>query len=285
MSHKPLFLEIIKTWPSYYDHFDEGLGTTYERFILHCYFDYLYNTYKVDSVIEVPSFGMTGVSGINSLWWSAKGITPVVVDNNAERLKLTKKVWNEIPLSVELHEVNDFNQLPFESASFDLSWNFANLWFVNNLDLFLNELARVTKKVIFLCIPNYYGIGYQIRDKLFDKNQNEFYPDHIKHKKFIPILEAQKWKVVKSGYFDIPPWPDIAMKKEELLKKLGLGFILKKKAGEADNTTRLCITDYFNGTKPHMEKEILKYAFLEKAPFPVKQLWGHHRFFIFEKRI
>ena len=134
-------------------------------------------------------------------------------------------------------------------------------------------------------MPNHYGIGYQIRNRFFDKKQEGFYPDNIQPKKFIPVLKTLNWKVVKSGYFDIPPWPDIAMKKEELIKKLGLGFVLKKQDTETDKSDRLCITDYFSGKKPEMEKQILKYAFLEKAPFPIKQLWGHHRYFIFEKDV
>jgi hypothetical protein len=134
-------------------------------------------------------------------------------------------------------------------------------------------------------MPNHYGIGYQIRNRFFDKNLEEFYPGNVKPEIFISIFHKLNWKAVKSGYFDIPPWPDIAMKKEELLKKLGLGFFLKKQDNEASNRERHCIIEYFNGIKPDMEKEILKYAFLEKAPFPIKQLWSHHRYFIFEKDI
>ena len=285
MSNKPLFLEIIKTWPDYFENFDEGLGTTYERFILHRYFKKLLKIYKVESVLEAPSFGMTGISGINSLWWAANGIKPSVADNNADRIQLIQQVWDNIPLVVDLKAVDEFDFLPFESKLFDLSWNFAGLWFVRNLEKFLNELDRITKKAIFICMPNHNGIGYKIRDWFFIKDQTDFYPDHVKPKSFVPILNKLKWKIVETGYFDIPPWPDIAMKKEELLKKLCLGFVLKKKKNKTDNKTDSCIIDYFNKTNPDMEKEILRYAFLEKSPFPVKQLWGHHRYFIFEKDI
>ena len=32
-------LSILDTWPTYFENMDEGLGTTYERFILHRYFE------------------------------------------------------------------------------------------------------------------------------------------------------------------------------------------------------------------------------------------------------
>ena len=136
MNKNPAFLEIINTWQSYYDHFDEGLGTTYERFILHRYFKYLKDTYDISSVLEAPGFGMTGVSGINSLWWAKQGITPVVLDDHEQRIELAKKVWAEISLPVHMRLVKDFNHLPYESESFDLSWNFASLWFAGDLEQF-----------------------------------------------------------------------------------------------------------------------------------------------------
>ena len=144
-------------------------------------------------------------------------------------------------------------------------------------------MTRVTRKTIFICVPNTYGLGYQIRDKFFEKDQPGLYPANIRPKRFISILNHLNWHVVKTGYFDIPPWPDIAMKKEDLLQKLGLGFILKKKKDASNSNNRLCITDFFSGKNPDMENQILKYGFLERAPFPIKQLWGHHRYFIFER--
>jgi hypothetical protein len=56
---------IDNNWKQYFEDFDEGLGTTYERFILHRYFEKIQSTCSIESVLEVPSFGMTGISGIN----------------------------------------------------------------------------------------------------------------------------------------------------------------------------------------------------------------------------
>ena len=84
-------LPITANWHRYFDDNHEGLGTTYERFILHHYFHELKKQYAVTSVLEVPSFGMTGISGINSIWWAAKNIPVTILDHSVERIALFKK--------------------------------------------------------------------------------------------------------------------------------------------------------------------------------------------------
>ncbi len=275
------FLSVLNTWPEYFENMHEGLGTTYERFILHRYFKRMRDEYKIESVLEAPSFGMTGVSGINSLWWAAQGIRPTVLDDNEQRIAQSQQVWDAIPLPVDLKLQKDWTQLPFEQNTFDLSWNFASLWFAADTESFAKELDRVTKKVIFICVPNIHGIGYKLR-KRYNEIPSELRLDNIHPKNIKTMFNKLGWQTWKSGYLDIPPWPDIAMKKEDLFPKIGLGFLLKKNnASEA--VERTCIVDYFNGTRPALEEEILKYAFMEKAPSPIKQVWAHHRWFIFTK--
>ncbi|RMH63266.1 MAG: class I SAM-dependent methyltransferase [Calditrichaeota bacterium] len=277
-------LSVLDTWPEYYETMDEGIGTTYERFILHRYFEKLATRFNIESVFEVPSFGMTGISGINSLWWAKKGITPVVVDNNATRIRLAQKVWDSIPLPVTFKQVTHYDHLPFEDNSFDLSWNFAAMWFVPDIPRFVAELDRLTRKVIFICVPNAHGLGYHLRTAFNKERIPDFYLDHIQPKKFVPYFKGHGWQLEESGYLDIPPWPDIAMKKEDMLAKAGLGFLLKKKESRDETPfEKKCIVDWFKGDKPELEREILKYDFLEKIPAPFKQLWGHHRWFVFRK--
>jgi hypothetical protein len=276
-------LSILDTWPEYYEHMDEGIGTTYERFILHRYFIKLKEEYNVQSIIETPSFGMTGVSLINSIWWSAQGITPTVLDTNDERIEKSQKVWDSVPLPVNLQKINDAGDVPFSAEEFDMSWNFASLWFVKNMPDYIAALCKATKKVIFICVPNANGFGYHLRTKFNNEVIPDFYLKNILPKNFVPLFEQNGWKKKKAGYLDIPPWPDIAMKKEDMLRKAGLGFLVKEDQEGGETTfEKKCIVDFFKGTNPGLEENILKYDFLEKAPFPIKQVWGHHRWFIFE---
>ncbi len=166
-----------------------------------------------------------------------------------------------------------------------MSWNFAALWLAADLDSFLAELSRITSKVIFICVPNNKGIGYRMRAKGLPGRMNGFNLDWIEPQLFIPKLEKMNWQVWKKGYLDIPPWPDIAMKKEDMLRRAGLGFLVREKqpAESGQDSGRLTIVDYFNGTNPDLEKQILRYGFLEKAPWPIPKYWGHHRYFILER--
>lgn len=283
MQKKSDFLSILHTWPEYFQTYDEGLGTTYERFILHRYFERIRKDYAVKSLIEVPSFGMTGVSGINSLWWAKNGVTPVVIDIDSRRIRMAEGVWHNLDLDAKFHKVERFHNLPFDDKIFDMAWNFASLWFVSDMEAFLKELDRLVKKVIFICVPNQNGLGYKMR-KLFNRQAIEdFYPQNCNPKNFLPYLNNLGWQLREKGYLDIPPWPDIAMKKEDLFKKIGLGFLLKDKAQKESKGQRTFIGDYFSGKNTGLDKEILKYDILENVPSPIKQLWGHHRYFIFSK--
>ncbi len=278
------FFPIIDTWPDYFENPHEGLGTVYERFLLHRFFDRLKQDYAVRSVLEVPSFGMTGVSGVNSLWWARQGIVPVVMDNDLLRLQKVREVWRHLHLQARFVYDRDFATLPFADGAFDLSFNFASLWFVPHLIPFLNELSRVTAKAIFISVPNRFGIGYQLRLHWPGTVRPALKYEHVKARAFVPHLRKLGWQLADKGYFDIPPWPDFPLKKEVLLQRLGLRFILKilKQNGNESNQ-RVSILDYFSGVRPHLDREVLKYGFLEKAPWPVRALWAHHRYYLFVK--
>ncbi len=273
-------LSITSTWRQYFENPHEGLGTTYERFILHRHFKAIKEQYSVGNVVEIPSFGMTGVSGINSMWWALNNVPVTVVDGVTERLELIRKVWSSAKLEADfVYHPNDDATLPFGNESFDMSWNFASLWFISELDPFLGELTRITKKVIFICVPNRLGLGYASRFFLQKDDDSNLFLNNIIPGRIKKIMLNRGWKVSGQGFLDVPPWPDIAMKKEELLQKIGLtGLANRMRTDESDP---LCILDYYSGKKANMESEILKYALLENSPWIIKRFWAHHWYAIF----
>lgn len=278
------FFPIVDTWPQYFKNPDEGLGTVYERILLHRFFERLKNRFHIESVLEAPSFGMTGVSGVNSLWWAKNGVSTVVVDDDRDRIELSQKIWRQLGFNADFVFSDGFVPLPFKDKTFDLSWNFASLWFVPQLKPFLDELNRITKKVIFISVPNYFGVGYQLRLHWPGNRKPALAFEHIKAKNFVPQLQTLGWTLTEHGYFDIPPWPDFPLKKEVLFDRLKLGFLLKllKKKGE-ESKQGMSILDYFSGLRPELDKEVLKFGFLEKAPWPIRPLWAHHQYYIFVK--
>ncbi len=275
---KTATITITNCWEDYFRKHDEGLGTTYERFILHNYFSRLKDRYDIHSVLEAPSFGMTGVSGINSLWWASQGAKVTIVDQSSPRLESIARVWREADLAAEfIYQPPTSAELPFADGSFDIAWNFAALWHVKDGEKYLLELSRVAKKALFLCVPNKQNVCWVLRPH----SSEEYELNHINTDWILSCLTPRGWRLTETGFFDVPPWPDIAMKKENMLKMVGLGGLAKSK--ESNNSAGLCILDYFSGRSPSMEKDIMKYGFLENSPNWLKKRWAHHRFLVLEK--
>lgn len=272
---------IVSNWQSYYKEYNEGLGTTYERFILHKYFEKIKTKFSVESVMEAPCFGMTGISGINSMWWASHGIPVSIVDHDKKRIDLIKRVWKEASLSADCSYVENYTTLPFEAHSIDLAWNFASLWFVSDLAVFLKELCRIARKTIFICVPNKSNIFFALRF-LRNKDKN-IHLESINCLKIIQIMNEYCWKLEETGLFDVPPWPDIAMSKEAFLAKFGFKGAGRRLAQKEDS--RVCVLDYFSGKKKNMNEEILRFGFLENSPLIFKRLWAHHQYFIFAPSI
>ncbi|HQU73808.1 MAG TPA: methyltransferase domain-containing protein [Calditrichia bacterium] len=278
------FLPIIDTWPEYFENPYEGLGTTYERVLLHAIFEKIDRAYNIQSVLETPSFGMTGISGINSLWWGKHQKEIYLVDDNEARLDKIKKVWASLGFPF-IPVLNNINQVPLEDDSVDLTWNFASLWFLQDLDYFAEQVKRVTRKVILISVPNHLGMGFLIR-RGAARQLSQLNLQYCKPRVVRKAFEGQGWVLWDKGIFDVPPWPDIPMKKEDLFKRLGIEFLLKYLPQADDNSngeTPESILDYFSGKNPNLDKEILKYGIIEKAPRPFSTFWGHHRYFIFVK--
>ena len=159
---------IFDTWKNYFTDPQEGLGTIYERFILNQIFMKLQRDFKIQEVLEAPSFGMTGISGINSLWWAKNGAGVTVIDDNKQRLSMIQRVWSKVACTADFFYHEDWSSLPLENNAVDLSWNFAALWWINDFGPVLRELARIARKAVLICVPNKNGLGLWAR-RAFDK--------------------------------------------------------------------------------------------------------------------
>jgi len=292
-----LAIPILHLWEKYFYDYHEGLGSTYERFIINELLVSIVNQFNIKTVFESPSFGFTGLSGINSLGLAINGINVTIADNNHTRLIKIREVWSQFNTTANFileNEANDlmiikeyFNNLSNINKkkninhNFDMSWNFSALWFVKDIELFLNELSNITTKAILIIVPNRTGIGYLHQSQ---KGKNDFknllIEKNIVPDTFISILKNLNWKLIKSDYIDCPLWPDIGMEKEDFLKT----FITRKKKitnRKRKNKKPLSIIDYYTGKSPNMKTKMLKLDFFEKfAPNVFKKIWAHHKYFL-----
>jgi len=271
-------IPILKNWKRYFKNTDEGLGSSYERIVLNNKLELICKHFNISKVLEAPSFGFTGLSGINSINLAKNGKQITLLDNDKSRITLIKKVWEELKLPLKIEYSKDFQSLPFAKNSFDFSWNFSALWFVDDLSVFLKDLTRVTSQAILLCVPNRNGMGY-ISQKILGFKELKKY---LKEENILPAnikkeMKKNGWIMIDNNFIDCPPWPDIGMPKEKFLKIFGLSLLIKKK-----EHIPMTIMDYYNGKDADFPKKMMAHFWFEKkAPKIIKTFWAHHKYFLF----
>lgn len=263
--------------------YNEGLGLVYERFVLNDLLNQARLDHSVTSVLEVPIYGMAGVSGINSVGLARSGCAVTLVDNNAERLADVGRVWGELKLKPTLVEHTDLSRLPFADRSFDLVWNHAALWHVGEqAEALLAEMARVAARAVLVAMPNRWQVGYLMRKYIVDK---PFYATiderWVDMGRITRLLRAAGLQISQNGVVDVPPWPDTVMPAAEFLQRLG---IRNKSVQERfqGSSWQWSTMDYYTGKNPGLRERVMRYAFLERLPLPwqVKAVWAHHRYVV-----
>ena len=270
------------TWKKYLTDYDEGLGVVYERFVLNDYLERLAANYEVRTVLEAPIYGMAGVSGINSVCLARRGCEVTLVDCIDERLNGVSNIWRELDLEARFVFHQDLAHLPFEDNAFDLAWEWAGLWFLPDAESLLCELARVSRKLVFVAMPNNIQVGYLMRKYLIDRDFFDTIDEQWVHMGRIKgVLQGAGVRFIDKGVLDVPPWPDTVMPAAEVLKRLG---ITSKKlearfTGEGWSWSTMA---YYLGQEPDLYDRVMTYAWLERAPIPwqLKLVWAHHRYML-----
>lgn len=267
-------------WKRYLTDYNEGLGVVYERFMLNDYLDRVLNKYPVRSVLEVPIYGMAGVSGINSVRLAQRGCQVTLVDYDAERLVGVKRIWGELGLTCETAHLPDLSRLPFPDGAFDLVWNFAALWYLPQAEATLSEIARVAARLTFIAMPNRWQVGYLLRKYALDRG---FFctidEQWVKLGRIKRILEQSGLCIVEEGVLDVPPWPDTVMPAGEFLRKIGIRSGKMQSAFSAQSW-HWSTMDYYLSKDTTLKARVERYALLDRLPLPwwLKLLWAHHHY-------
>ncbi len=275
-------IPIINNWQSYFEHRNEGKGSSYERVILNDILMEIVQRYGVRTALESPSFGFTGLSGINLMYLAKEGVRVSLEDHDETRLMMIQDLWQEAGLPLQSAFNPDYKRLDYPDAAFDLGFCFSALWFCEDLASYLQELARVSRRCIFISVPNRMGLGYKSQLKDYTPEKYPFLrPAHIDPASVISILKREGWQLVQSSLFDCPPWPDIGMSKEDFLHQK-LGIRLPQKASTEAATPPLCIMDYYLDKDPGFAMRMRRLSFVEKnAPEAFKRIWAHHYYMLF----
>jgi len=175
-----------------------------------------------------------------------------------------------------------WGELPFEDGQFDMAWTWAALWYIQDPAALLNELARVSRKLVFVAMPNNIQVGYWMRKLVIDR---EFFQNHDESWTHIGrirrILESAGIEIIQQGVLDVPPWPDTVMPANEVLKRLGIRSSKLEERFTGDDWHWSTMA-YYMGEQPDLRERVMKYAWLDhaKLPWQIKSIWAHHRYLL-----
>ena len=278
------------TWKRYLTDYNEGLGLVYERFVLNDFLLALRQELGVESVLEAPLFGMAGVSGINSVALAQAGAEVTLVDDHAERLAAVERIWGQLALPGRFVHHTGWERLPFADGSFDLAWNWAALWHlsdgssesVQTPESLLRELVRVSRRVVFVAMPNRVQVGYLMRKYLLERD----FVDYVDEQwadigRVRRVLQEAGLCIVRQGVLDVPPWPDTVMPASEVLERLGIKS-KKLESQFSGDSWQWSTMAYYLGQQPDLYDRVMRYAWLDRAPLPwrIKAVWAHHRYVV-----
>ncbi len=271
-----------ETWKRYLTDYNEGLGLVYERFVLNDFLLALKDEYRIETVLEAPLFGMAGVSGINSVALAQAGADVTLVDDHGGRLAAVQRIWGELNLPARFVHHADWGRLPFPDGAFDLAWNWAALWYLDDPAALLEELARVSRKLVFVAMPNRVQVGYLLRKYLLEREFVNYVDEQWADiKRVRRVLEGAGVRIIRQGVLDVPPWPDTVMPAAEVLKRLGIKSqkMEDRFSGDAWEWNTMA---YYLGQQPDLYDRVMRYAWLDRArlPWRLKAVWAHHRYLL-----
>ena len=245
--------------------YDEGLGTVYERMMLNKMFDELVTYYNIKNVLETPIFGMTGLTGINSIQFARLGCNVTLADKSPSIIKATQ-LWNTLSLPLNFVEVDNFDSIPLENRTFDLVWNFAALWHTKHSPTVVHEMIRMSKNLVLIFVQNKTQPGYLLR-KCFGGIPKGINEEWLNISLYEKILKQNKFNILQKGLIDVPPFPDVA---------IPIGRRVSKE-------WKWNIMDYYFGKDDDLYKRLDKYTLLERSQIPFKSFWAHHRFILAQR--
>ncbi|MFH1825344.1 MAG: hypothetical protein ABH873_09030 [Candidatus Firestonebacteria bacterium] len=234
---------------------NEGIGSVYERIMLHRFFKSINDEYKFEEVME---FGCPITKGYDNVaFMPLSKVT--LTDDNLEKIK-EKWKFNDNPEFVGKENLKQY----------DLVWNFASL----QLDPSgLKDMLKYSKKYLLAFVPNVlncgspFHFGYHLITRQECRHAERGSLSLRTKRGIMKLFRKNNIKILKCGYIDMPPIPDIGFSRRELKQWLGI------KVEQGVNQEKV---DY---------GIVEKLGSLEKKNFPefIKAVISHHIYILGEK--
>jgi SAM-dependent methyltransferase len=208
---------------------DEGIGTAYERVVIDDYFRKLQAERGIQTVLESPADGVTGVPGINSLEFARNGGEVWLANPSQGMLDSARHVWEQHGLVDCVHFTRcKVDEIPFDDGAFDLVWNYCMFERFRNPASLVAEMKRVSRRYVMIMIQNFHNLGTPIHKVYHAVCNLEWDHGHNRQMTLSAIREGvcdQGLRVENEGAIDIPPWMDTwDMPLRGVLKRLLAAF-------------------------------------------------------------
>ncbi len=190
---------------------DEGVGSVYERIMLRRFFAGLSQKYGFKDVLE---FTCRITKGYDNVVMGEKSkIT--LYDPDIENIKAKWKF--------DTSGINFTPAVP--SIQFDLVWNFAAVQLRPET---LKEMLPLSRKYVLVFVPNVWNAGSPFHRAYHIITRQPC--THAERGRFslrtkgglVKLAKANGINVLKCGFIDMPPIPDIGFSRKELKKWLGI---------------------------------------------------------------
>ncbi len=264
---------------------DTGLGTSYERVAVARLLAGLADRYTISKVLEGPTDGITGISGLNSVPLALAGASVDLVLGNPDEVALAERAWEALGLSDRVAiRAADGDSLGVEPRSHDLVWNFNSLPQVASADALLDEMCEASSRFVMVFVSNTWNYGFPIH-RLHHKVAREPW-SHGNISVMNAGVVARKlsdrgFKVVERLLVDVPWWPDIDSPIEEVAATF-LPFLKRFVSGSKRlerYTWTIDTLPYFDDERlDRLLSDIEKHFAIENTGFkPLQIFFAHHR--------
>jgi SAM-dependent methyltransferase len=184
----------------------------YERRLIDALLLRLMRQYDLQTILETPADGVTGVPGINSLEFARHGARVTLANPVQAMLEKAAQVWVRQGLGdmADYHHA-ECDDLPFQDNAFDLVWNFCMFERFDPPDIVLAEMARVAKGYVMIMNQNYRNWGtpvHKLYHKMADLEWDHGYLPLMSQEAIIASMKRVGLKVLAVGCIDTPPWMD-----------------------------------------------------------------------------
>ncbi|MFX1538266.1 MAG: methyltransferase domain-containing protein [Promethearchaeota archaeon] len=260
---------------------DEGIGTKYERLVMDDWFKQLATEFHIESVLEYPCDGITGLLGINSLIFLKEGKKVALCNPFPEMREATKRIWGKLGYNdVDIVPLDDNGNLPFPENTFDLVWNFCMMERYADPNRLVQEMARVSRKYVLLMTQNWHNWGTYLHKTYHAYKKDPWdhgYKQYMMFGGIRKVVNAADLKIVEEGGIDIPPIIDtwntpIRGTLQSFLKVFGKKWEYKHEECENDKKNSSGLINFF-------------YSLEKRLPVFFKKYQAHHLYVFAEKKV